>query len=80
MHALAFSPDGRRLATAGADGLAHCLKVPLPVPGDPGRVACWVRVVTGLDFDPGDAVRPLDHLAGFELRRRLHELGGPPVK
>ena len=32
-----------------------------------------------LDFD-GDVVRPLDALAGWEMRRRLHEMGGPPVK
>jgi hypothetical protein len=36
--------------------------------------------MTELDFDSGDAIRKLDPLVGWELRRRLHELGGPPPK
>jgi len=80
VHALAFSPDSRRLATACSDGMARCWRVPAPVTGDVERVACWVRVATELDFDEGDAIRPLDQLAVWELRRRLHELGGSPVR
>jgi hypothetical protein len=37
-------------------------------------------VTTGLDFDPGDAIRKLDPHVGWELRRRLHELGGEPPR
>ncbi len=44
------------------------------------RIACWVRVATELEFDEGDATRRVDPLAVWELRRRLYELGGPPVK
>jgi WD40 repeat protein len=80
VQALAFSPDARRLATGCADGMARCWQVPTPVAGDAERVACWVRVTTDLEFDAGDAIRRLDHLAGWELRRRLHELGGPPIR
>ncbi len=80
VHALAFGPDSRRLATACSDGKARCWRVPAPVGGDVERVACWVRVATELEFDEGDATRRLDQLAVWELRRRLYELGGPPVK
>ncbi|MFI5454103.1 MAG: hypothetical protein ACHRXM_01500 [Isosphaerales bacterium] len=80
VHALAFSPDSRRLATACSDAIARCWRVLAPVTGDVERVACWVRVTTELDFDEGDAIRPLDQLAVWELRRRLHELGGSPVR
>ena len=80
VHALAFSPDGRRLATACSDGMARCWRVPAPIAGDAERIACWVRVATELEFDEGDAIRRIDQLVLWELRRRLQELGGPPVK
>ena len=80
VHALAFSPDGRRLATACADGTARCWRIPAPVAGDVERITCWVRVATELEFDEGDAIRRLDQLAVWELRRRLQDLGGSPVK
>jgi hypothetical protein len=50
------------------------------VAGDCERITCWVRVSTGREFDEGDAVRPIDQAAVWELRRRLQDLGGPPVK
>jgi serine/threonine protein kinase/WD40 repeat protein len=77
---LAFSPDGRRLAAGCADGRLRFWKIPAPLPGDVERVSCWVRVDADLDIDAADAIRPLDALAGWELRRRLYELGGPPLK
>jgi WD40 repeat protein len=80
VHALAFSPEGRRLATGSSDGMARYWKVAPQIPGDVERISCWVRVTTDLDFDSGDAIRKLDPLTGWELRRRLHELGGPPPK
>jgi WD40 repeat protein/serine/threonine protein kinase len=78
--ALAFSPDSRRLATGGPDNLARCWLVPAPLPGDVERITCWVRVATDLDFDSGDAIRRLDGATSWELRRRLSDLGGPPIR
>ena len=80
VHDLAFSPDGRRLATASADAMARCWRVPGPVAGDCERITCWVRVATEREFDEGDAIRPIDQLVLWELRRRLQDLGGPPVR
>lgn len=77
--ALAFAPDGRRLAIAASDGSVRLRKTPEPAAGEVERIGCWVRVAVDLDFD-GEFVRPLDALAGWEMRRRLHEMGGPPVK
>ena len=47
---------------------------------DVERIACWVRVETELEFDDGDAIYRQDQLAIWDLRRRLQELGGSPVK
>jgi WD40 repeat protein/serine/threonine protein kinase len=80
VHALAFGPDSRRIATACSDGKARCWRVPAPVSGDVARVACWVRITTELEFDEGDSPRRIEQLALWELRRRLMELGGPPIK
>ncbi len=80
VHALAFSPDDRRLATGSADGSCRFWRAAPQLPGDAERIACWVRVTTELDFDAGDAIIKLDGLLGWELRRRLHELGGPPPR
>jgi eukaryotic-like serine/threonine-protein kinase len=80
VHSLAFDPDNRRLASGSSDGLARCWRVPTPVGGDVERIACWVRVETELEFDDGDAIYRQDQLAIWDLRRRLQELGGSPVK
>jgi WD40 repeat protein/tRNA A-37 threonylcarbamoyl transferase component Bud32 len=80
VHALVFSADGQRLATGCSDGMARCWTVPTPLAGNTERIACWVRVTTGLEFDAGDAIRRMDDLTAWELRRRLHELGGPAIR
>jgi WD40 repeat protein/serine/threonine protein kinase len=80
VNALAISTDEQRLATACTDGSARCWKVATPVAGDSERISCWVRVETGLDFDAGDSIRRIDNLTNLELRRKLLDLGGPPIK
>jgi WD40 repeat protein len=77
---LVFSRDGTRLGASGGDPSARCWQVPDPVEADAERVSCWVRITTGLEFDPGDAIRPLDGPTGWDLRRRLNDLGGPPLR
>jgi serine/threonine protein kinase/WD40 repeat protein len=75
-----FSPDGRRLAAGGTDGVVRLWHVPEPVMGSAERVDCWIRSSTGVELDPGGAARPLDGPAAWDLRRRLMELGGAPLR
>ena len=77
---LAFSPEGRRLAACGGDSSVHCWDVPNPVDAHAERVSCWVRVVTNLEFDEGGAIRRMDGSTSWDLRRRLTDLGGPPLR
>jgi WD40 repeat protein len=80
VRSLVFSQDGRRLATGGSDATVRCWKAPDPVEGDAERVSCWVRVTTDLEFDAGDAIRRMDGPTSWDLRRRLTDLGGPPLR
>jgi WD40 repeat protein/serine/threonine protein kinase len=79
VRSLAFSHDGRRLAASGSDATVRCWEAPNPVEGDVERIACWIRLTTNLEFDEGDAIRPMDGPTGWDLRRRLSDLGGPPT-
>jgi eukaryotic-like serine/threonine-protein kinase len=80
VNGLSFSPDGRRLATASSDSTARYWRVPAPIAGDVERIVAWVGVATELEFDEGDAIRPMDQLDLWELRRHLQGLGGAPGK
>jgi WD40 repeat protein len=78
VRAVVFSHDGRRLATGGSDATVRCWEAPMAVEGDVERISCWVRLTTNLEFDEGDAIRRMDGPKGWDLRRRLSDLGGPP--
>jgi eukaryotic-like serine/threonine-protein kinase len=80
VHGMAFDADNRRLATASSDGVARCWRVPVPIGGDVEQVGCWVRVETELEFDEGDAIHRLDQLTVWDLRRRLQQTRGAPVR
>ena len=54
---------------SGPDATVRCWAVPNPVEANVERVSCWVRVLTNLEFDAGDAIRP---------HGRSDELGPPP--
>ena len=80
VRTMVFSHDGRRLATLGPDSTVRCWTSAKPVDGDAERISCWVRATTNLEFDAGDAIRPMEGAASWDIRRRLTELGGAPVR
>jgi WD40 repeat protein len=76
---VAFSPDGRQLATGCDDGRVRLADVPLPVPGDVERIRLWVEILTGMELDAAGAVGELDADTLRRHREQLDRLGGPPV-
>jgi WD40 repeat protein len=76
--AAAFSPDGRAVLTGSADQTArlwHLAELPDDVP----RLAAWIETLTGLELDQRGGIRVLHTAEWAERRRRLEQLGGPPV-
>ena len=43
------------------------------------RLTLWVQVLTGRELDAGGSARDLESATWHERRRRLQELGGPPL-
>jgi WD40 repeat protein/serine/threonine protein kinase len=80
VRCIVFSRDGGRLASSGPDATVRCWAVPNPVEADAERVSYWVRAMTNLEFDEGEAIRRMDGPTGWDLRRRLNDLGGPPLR
>jgi WD40 repeat protein/serine/threonine protein kinase len=85
VHSVAFSPDGKILLTGDIDGTkpnwegAQFWEGPGAVAGEAERITLWVEVITGLGMDEHDVVQVLDAATWQERRRRLEELGGPPL-
>jgi WD40 repeat protein len=76
---VAFSPDGTTVLTVSDDNTARLWAFPMPIAGSPERVKLWVEVLTGQELDEHGAVRVLGADTWHERRRRLEELGGPPI-
>ena len=72
---MSFSPDGRTLATACADGTARLWEVPLPAIDDPERVWLSVELRTGRTIENG-LVRTLTRAEWLDRKRQLDALGG----
>jgi hypothetical protein len=57
----------------------HIWSVPPSVPDEPERIRTWVSVRTGQDFDEQGVLRTLSFDELQVRRKRLKELGGPPI-
>jgi WD40 repeat protein/serine/threonine protein kinase len=85
VYAVAFSPDGRTILTGDGErtaprhGAGQLWPGLIPLPGTPERLVLWVQVITGRELDDEGVVRWLDAATWQQRRRRLDELGGPPV-
>jgi hypothetical protein len=78
--AAAFQGDGKTLVTAHSDQGVRQWTVVEPLPGTTERLVLWTQVLTTLELDPGGGARVLTAKEWRERRRRLQELGGPPVQ
>lgn len=67
-----FTPDGQRFLTGSRDKTVRFWPVPVPLKGDPERIALWVEVRTGLQLDEDGLVVPL---AAENWRIRKRQLG-----
>jgi WD40 repeat protein/tRNA A-37 threonylcarbamoyl transferase component Bud32 len=75
----AFSPDGRHMAVGRRDGIIALGQPPRPLQGDPERLRLWVEILTGMELDREETIRPLSADELQERRGRLEALGGPPL-
>jgi hypothetical protein len=53
-------------------------RIPQPIVGDIRRLILWIQVHTRMELD-GIRPRLLDDAEREERRRRLEEMGGPPI-
>ncbi len=73
-----FSPDGQIVLIGGYKGV-RLWKVPSALEGMAERTTLWVQTLTGSELDSEGAFHFLDAQTWENRRRRLQELGGPPL-
>jgi WD40 repeat protein len=76
---VAFSPDGKTLLTGSFDRTARSWELPVAVQGQVNQIILWIQVVTGMELDQDGLFRELDAATWQQRRKRLTELGGPPL-
>jgi len=84
-----FSPNGQTIFSACQDNTtvggwdahtsARLWHLPALVDNDLPRIEAWVETITGLALDDEGNITDLDGDAWRERRKRLYELGGPPM-
>jgi WD40 repeat protein len=77
--AVAFSPKDGQTVLTGDSKKALLWRPPAPVAGEVERIVLWTQVMTGMELDPDWGARVLDADTWQQRRRRLDELGGPPL-
>jgi hypothetical protein len=75
---VAFSPDGRTILTAAADGVARLWPVPKPSLEDEARWRAWLKVVSGMELDANESTHTLTSEEWSRARQAVERLGGPP--
>ena len=75
--AVAFCTDGKAMITQGRTHTQLWRLAELP--DDPSYLSVWAATATGLEMDQQGGIHPLGIEAWSDGRRRLSELGGPPL-
>jgi eukaryotic-like serine/threonine-protein kinase len=79
INQILFSSDGVRILI-GQGSQALLLDTPAPLAGDPERILLWVQSLTATQLDDAEGgVSELNTAAWESIRRRLEEMGGPPM-
>src|SRR5262249_30056107 len=76
---LAFSPDGKTVATTSPDDGMLLWRVPMPVEGDRRKILLRVEVATSIELR-GDGGTGVPDAAAWKERRQMRDaFGGPPT-
>ena len=79
MLAVAFSPDGKMVLTGSHDNIARLWHISPAVPAKAERIRGWVEVQTDQYWDGQGVLRSLSFDDWLARRKRLDQLGGPPI-